>query len=69
MKCMICKSRDAAVPDRERMGRPIKRICLECHHQRLQGDIRAVFEGLIGRKLGTILAYGTSEEDAPKEKK
>jgi len=26
------------VPDRERMGAPIKRVCRECHAARLRGD-------------------------------
>lgn len=30
-KCERCGKHPAAVPDPERMGRPIKRICSECH--------------------------------------
>jgi hypothetical protein len=40
--CEICDERPAAVPDRERMGRPIKRVCRECHAQRLAGDMREI---------------------------
>ena len=37
--CEICHKNHAEVPDRERMGRPINRICLECHAKRLKMDI------------------------------
>lgn len=37
--CVVCHERPARVPDRERMGRPIKRICRECHAQRLIADL------------------------------
>lgn len=38
--CVICNKRPAEVPDRERMGRPIKRVCRQCHAGRLVGDLR-----------------------------
>ena len=38
-KCERCGQRPAAVPDPERMGRPIRRICSECH----AGGLRAGF--------------------------
>jgi len=38
--CEICGKREAAVPDRNRMGRPIKRICIECNAERLRGDFK-----------------------------
>lgn len=38
-KCERCGKRPAAVPDPERMSRPIKRICSECH----AGGLRAGF--------------------------
>ncbi len=34
--------RPAALPDRNRMGRPIKRICRECHADLLRGDLKAI---------------------------
>ena len=37
--CEVCGKNPAEVPDRERMGRPINRICLECHAKRLKMDI------------------------------
>ena len=42
MKCILCHVNEAAVPDRERMGRPIKRVCRECHADRLQEDWIAI---------------------------
>ncbi len=38
--CEICGKNPAEVPDRERMGRPINRICGECHAKRLKMDIQ-----------------------------
>lgn len=43
-KCELCGIHPAAVPDRERMGRPINRVCRECHRRRLQGDFRRILE-------------------------
>ncbi len=40
MKCVVCREREAVLPDRERMGRPVKRICRECHAERLIGDLK-----------------------------
>lgn len=40
--CVVCGKRPPEVPDRERMGRPIKRVCLKCHRQRLLGDVRKI---------------------------
>ena len=42
--CIVCKIRPAAIPDRERMGRPINRVCRECHADRLRGDLRQALE-------------------------
>jgi hypothetical protein len=42
MKCILCHVNEAAVPDRERMGRPIKRVCRECHADRLREDWIAI---------------------------
>lgn len=38
--CIVCHVRPVAVPDRERSGRPIKRVCRECHAKRLRLDLR-----------------------------
>ena len=40
--CEICGKNPAEVPDRERMGRPINRICRECHAKRLREDMGVV---------------------------
>lgn len=40
--CIICKKRPAIVPDRERMGRPIPRVCRECHAGKLRGDLEHI---------------------------
>jgi RNA polymerase-binding transcription factor DksA len=37
--CEICGKNPAEVPDRERKGRPINRLCLECHTKRLKTDM------------------------------
>ncbi len=41
-KCIDCHNNKAEVPDRNRTGRPIKRICRECHGDRLVGDFSAI---------------------------
>lgn len=42
--CEICGKNPAAVPDRERMGRLIKRVCSSCHSLRLAGDMKKILE-------------------------
>jgi hypothetical protein len=42
--CIVCHERKAEIPDRERMGRPIKRVCRECHSARLRGDLAKVLK-------------------------
>lgn len=42
--CEICREKPATVPDRERMGRLIKRVCLSCHALRLVGDMKRIME-------------------------
>lgn len=42
--CEICHKNPAEVPDRERMGRLINRICLECHTKRLKEDMERSLE-------------------------
>ena len=37
--CIVCHKRPPEVPDRLQMGRPIKRVCLECHRERLEMDL------------------------------
>jgi hypothetical protein len=40
--CILCELRPREVPDREAMGRPIKRVCSECHRARLRGDLQKI---------------------------
>jgi len=42
--CVICGENPATVPDRERMGRPINRVCSSCHARRLTGDMKRIME-------------------------
>ena len=42
--CIVCHERKAELPDRERMGRPIKRVCRQCHSDRLRGDMVKILE-------------------------
>ena len=37
--CTLCHKNPATLPDRERMGRPILRVCGVCHSDRLRGDM------------------------------
>ena len=41
-KCEICGDNPATVPDRNKMGRPINRVCSSCHALRLVGDIKQI---------------------------
>ena len=40
--CLLCKKNHAQVPDRNMMGRPIKRLCRECHRERLREDLEYI---------------------------
>lgn len=40
----MCRCRPAELPDRNKPGRPIKRICKECHTQRLRNDLIEVID-------------------------
>lgn len=40
--CIICHKNPAVVPDRERLGRPIKAVCSICHGARLLGDLNKI---------------------------
>jgi hypothetical protein len=42
--CEICGENPATVPDREKMGRLINRVCGNCHSARLRGDIDYIME-------------------------
>ena len=40
--CEVCHVNPATVPDRERMGRPINRVCSNCHADRLRGHWKVI---------------------------
>lgn len=42
--CKICGEKPATVPDRERVGKPINRVCSLCHATRLAGDMKRIVE-------------------------
>lgn len=42
--CILCGKGPAEVPDRERLGKPIKRVCVECHGERLWRDFARIME-------------------------
>jgi hypothetical protein len=44
--CEKCGENPASVPDRNRMGRPIKRICFGCHSAMLAGDMQRIVDRL-----------------------
>jgi hypothetical protein len=41
--CVVCHVRPAAVPDRNRPDRTIKRVCKACHAERLRDDLGVIF--------------------------
>ena len=43
--CKLCHIRPAEMPDREKMGRPVKSVCRPCHTYRLQGDLQQILRG------------------------
>lgn len=49
--CILCHHNPPELPDREQMGRRIKRVCRGCHAARLRGDLQAI---LALRKKGPI---------------
>lgn len=40
--CELCHKNYATLPDRERGGSPVKRICSDCHAERLRGDMACI---------------------------
>lgn len=40
--CTICGLQPVETRDRNVMGRPIKRLCKECHEKRLCDDLKAI---------------------------
>jgi hypothetical protein len=44
-RCIVCGVGPREVPDREAMGKPIKKVCRPCHGMRLLGDLHRIVEG------------------------
>lgn len=42
--CNVCHERVATIPDREIFGKPIPRVCSECHANRLKNDFIGILE-------------------------
>lgn len=40
--CEKCGRNPATVPDRDRPGRPINRVCQTCHSALLRGDLQSI---------------------------
>lgn len=57
--CEVCGKNPATIPDRNRMGRPINRICSECHSKRLKGDLFDIMTRM--KKTMQEDSNGTSE--------
>ncbi len=53
--CELCGLNPATIPDRNRQGRPIKRICAACHSRRLSEDMKKIItkgpRGYVGMDL------------------
>jgi hypothetical protein len=65
--CIYCRKRVAAVPDRNRIGRPIKRVCRECHSDLLRGDMVNILRERERRKQeeeARLRVTTTGEDDA-----
>ncbi len=41
-KCVVCKTNEATVPDRNDEPRYRIRVCADCHAGRLSGDMREI---------------------------
>ncbi len=44
--CERCHKNKATIPDRNKVGRPINRICKDCHIKELQGDLTLILNRL-----------------------
>jgi hypothetical protein len=48
--CVVCRARVATVPDRNKPGRLINRLCSACHGQRLSGDLKRIVTLAVEKK-------------------
>lgn len=58
--CEKCGVNPATVPDRERMGRLINRLCKQCHAERLRGDLVRIMD-IEKRRRESILRDSENE--------
>jgi hypothetical protein len=65
-KCVICHVKAAEVPDRERMGRPINRVCRECHVDRLRLDLHRIAARVRAREERAVNAGEVDSTVCPK---
>ncbi len=42
--CIVCRENPAEVPDRNAMGRPVKKVCRRCHRDRLTEDLKRIMK-------------------------
>ncbi len=49
-KCVVCRIREAVLPDRERAPSRILRVCRECHAARLIGDVKQILADVEKRR-------------------
>ena len=61
--CEVCGELPATVPDRERAGRLINRVCSRCHGLRLAGDIRRIVELREARLARAAAAMADAREE------
>ena len=52
MKCIICGKKEATIPDRNEYPSRRKKICVDCHSDRLRHDFIDVLEAEKRRKTG-----------------
>lgn len=49
--CIVCRTRPAVLPDRYRSSRR-KKVCRECHADRLRDDLKRVLKAALGEGRG-----------------
>lgn len=56
--CELCKQAPATVPDRNKPGRLVNRVCFTCHSKRLTNDMRRVidFAAVLQRESSSLAA-------------
>ena len=55
MKCIICGEKEATVPDRNEYPSKRKKLCIDCHSNRLKNDFVDIL--LIERKRRQRMEY------------